>query len=224
MNFFDGFRTSHEIQKIEVIEYDELAKLVDQDALTEFRNRAMNPNHPVTRGTAQNPDIYFQTRESVNRFYDEIPEIVESYMAEITKLTGREYHCFDYYGATDADRIIVSMGSATDVIEETIDYLNANGNKVGLVKVRLYRPFSIEKLLKVIPETVKKIAVLDRTKEPGSIGEPLYLDIRSAYYGKENAPVIIGGRYGLGSKDPNPTHIAAVYANYARKILRMDLQ
>ncbi|MBB6624446.1 pyruvate:ferredoxin (flavodoxin) oxidoreductase [Clostridium gasigenes] len=217
MNFFDGFRTSHEIQKIEVIEYDELAALVDQDALTDFRSRAMNPNRPVTRGTAQNPDIYFQTRESVNRFYDEIPDIVESYMAEITKLTGREYHCFDYYGAKDADRIIVSMGSSTDVIEETIDYLNANGNKVGLVKVRLYRPFSIEKLLKVIPATVKSIAVLDRTKEPGSIGEPLYLDIRSAYYGRENAPVIIGGRYGLGSKDPNPTHIAGVYAELCKE-------
>ena len=211
MNFFDGFRTSHEIQKIEVIEYDELAGLIDQEALSNFRNKAMNPNHPVTRGTAQNPDIYFQTRESVNRFYDEVPDIVENYMAEITKITGREYHCFDYYGAKDADRIIVSMGSSIDVIEETIDYLNANGNKVGLVKVRLYRPFSLEKLLKVIPSTVKSIAVLDRTKEPGSIGEPLYLDIRSAFYGRENAPVIIGGRYGLGSKDPNPTHIAGVY-------------
>ena len=215
MNFFDGFRTSHEIQKIEVLEYDELAKLVDYDALDAFRRRALNPNHPVTRGTAQNPDIYFQTRESVNRFYEDIPEVVESYMAEITKLTGREYHCFDYYGAPDADRIIVTMGSSTDVAEETVDYLNAKGEKVGVVKVRLYRPFSIEKLLKVIPATVKSIAVLDRTKEPGSIGEPLYLDVKSAFYGRENAPVIVGGRYGLGSKDPNPSHIAAVYANLA---------
>lgn len=215
MNFFDGFRTSHEIQKIEVLEYDELAKLVDYDALDAFRRRALNPNHPVTRGTAQNPDIYFQTRESVNRFYEDIPEVVESYMAEITKLTGREYHCFDYYGAPDADRIIVTMGSSTDVAEETVDYLNAKGEKVGVVKVRLYRPFSIEKLLKVIPDTVKSIAVLDRTKEPGSIGEPLYLDVKSAFYGRENAPVIVGGRYGLGSKDPNPSHIAAVYANLA---------
>ncbi|MDU5105277.1 MULTISPECIES: pyruvate:ferredoxin (flavodoxin) oxidoreductase [unclassified Clostridium] len=213
MNFFDGFRTSHEIQKIEVLEYDELAKLVDYEALNGFRNRALNPNSPVTRGTAQNPDIYFQTRESVNRFYDDIPEVVESYMAEITKLTGREYHCFDYYGAPDADRIIVSMGSSTDVIEETVDYLNGRGEKVGLVKVRLFRPFSAERLLKVIPATVKSIAVLDRTKEPGSIGEPLYLDVKSAFYGRENAPVIVGGRYGLGSKDPNPSDIGAVFAN-----------
>ena len=213
MNFFDGFRTSHEIQKIEVLEYDELAKLVDYDALDAFRKRALNPNHPVTRGTAQNPDIYFQTRESVNRFYEDIPEVVESYMAEITKLTGREYHCFDYYGAPDADRVIITMGSSTDVVEETIDYLSAKGEKVGVVKVRLYRPFSGEKLLKAIPATVKSIAVLDRTKEPGSIGEPLYLDVKSVFYGRENAPVIVGGRYGLGSKDPNPSHIAAVYAN-----------
>ena len=148
MNFFDGFRTSHEIQKIEVLEYDELAKLVDHDALDAFRKRALNPNHPVTRGTAQNPDIYFQTRESVNRFYEDIPEVVESYMAEITKLTGREYHCFDYYGAPDADRIIITMGSSTDVAEETVDYLNAKGEKVGVVKVRLYRPFSTERLSK----------------------------------------------------------------------------
>ncbi|MGL5085834.1 MAG: pyruvate:ferredoxin (flavodoxin) oxidoreductase, partial [Clostridium sp.] len=217
INFFDGFRTSHEIQKIEVIEYDELATLVDEEALEEFRNRAMNPNKPVTRGTAQNPDIYFQTRESVNRFYDEVPDIVESYMAEITNITGREYHCFDYYGAPDADRIIVSMGSSTEVIEETIDYLNANGEKVGLVKIRLYRPFAVEKLLKVIPSTVKSIAVLDRTKEPGSLAEPLCLDIRSAFYGRTNAPVIIGGRYGLGSKDPNPTHIAGVYAELSKE-------
>ena len=215
-NFFDGFRTSHEIQKIEVLEYDELASLVDYDALKAFKANALNPNNPVTRGTAQNADIYFQERESVNKFYDAIPEIVEGYMAEITKLTGREYHCFDYYGAPDADRVIIAMGSATDVCEETIDYLNANGQKVGVVKVRLFRPFSVEKLLKVIPQTVKKIAVLDRTKEPGSIGEPLYLDVKSAFYGTENAPVIVGGRFGLGSKDPNPGHIAAVYANLAQ--------
>ena len=217
MNFFDGFRTSHEIQKIEVLEYDELAHLVDYDALEGFRRRALNPNNPVTRGTAQNPDIYFQTRESVNRFYEDIPEVVESYMAEITKLTGREYHCFDYYGAPDADRIIVSMGSSIDVIEETVDYLNGRGEKVGLVKVRLFRPFSAERLLKVIPATVKSIAVLDRTKEPGSIGEPLYLDVKSAFYGKENAPVIVGGRYGLGSKDPNPSDIGSVFANLSKE-------
>ncbi len=217
MNFFDGFRTSHEVQKIEVIEYDELAKLVDYDALEGFRRRALNPNNPVTRGTAQNPDIYFQTRESVNRFYEDIPEVVESYMAEITKLTGREYHCFDYYGAPDADRIIITMGSSIDVTEETVDFLNARGEKVGLVKVRLFRPFSKERLLKVIPSTVKAIAVLDRTKEPGSIGEPLYLDVKSAFYGRENAPVIVGGRYGLGSKDPNPSDIASVFANIAKE-------
>ncbi|OOM16300.1 pyruvate:ferredoxin (flavodoxin) oxidoreductase [Clostridium saccharobutylicum] len=215
-NFFDGFRTSHEIQKIEVLEYDELAKLLDWDAVKSFRERALNPNHPVTRGTAQNADIYFQERESVNKFYDELPETVESYMAEITKLTGREYHCFDYYGAPDADRVIVAMGSATDVCEETIDYLNANGQKVGVVKVRLFRPFSNEKLLAAIPKTAKKIAVLDRTKEPGSAGEPLYLDVRNAFYGQANAPLVIGGRFGLGSKDPNPGHIAAVYANLAQ--------
>ena len=213
MNFFDGFRTSHEIQKIEVIEQEELAKLVDYKAIDDFRKRALNPDHPVTRGTAQNPDIYFQTREAVNTYYDETPEIVEEYMSEITKLTGREYHCFDYYGAPDADRIIISMGSVNDVVEETVDYLNANKQKVGLVKVRLYRPFSIEKLLKVIPKTVQKIAVLDKTKEPGSIGEPLYLDIVRCFFGKSNAPVIVGGRFGLGSKDPTPVYIAAVFDN-----------
>ena len=213
MNFFDGFRTSHEIQKIEVIEYDELAKLVDYKAVDEFRKRALNPDHPVTRGTAQNPDIYFQTREAVNKYYDDIPEVVEHYMNQITKLTGRTYHCFDYYGAPDADRIIISMGSVNDVVEETVDFLNSNKQKVGLVKVRLYRPFSMERLLKAIPKTVRKIAVLDRTKEPGSIGEPLYLDVVRSFFGKENAPIIVGGRFGLGSKDPTPAHIAAVFDN-----------
>ncbi|MDR5587263.1 MULTISPECIES: pyruvate:ferredoxin (flavodoxin) oxidoreductase [Clostridium] len=213
VNFFDGFRTSHEIQKIEVIEQDELAKLVDYNAIDEFRKNALNPNHPVTRGTAQNPDIYFQTREAVNKSYDDIPYIVEEYMNEITKLTGREYHCFDYYGAKDADRIIISMGCVNDVIEETVDYLNNNKQKVGLVKVRLYRPFSVEKLLKSIPESVKKIAVLDKTKEPGSIGEPLYLDVVRSLYGKKDAPIVVGGRFGLGSKDPTPEHIAAVFDN-----------
>ena len=215
-NFFDGFRTSHEIQKIEVLDQEELKPLVDMEALQAFRDRALNPNHPVTRGTAQNPDIYFQEREAVNKFYNAVPDIVEGYMAEITKLTGREYHCFDYYGAADADRVIIAMGSCTDVCEETIDYLNANGQKVGVVKVRLYRPFDVARLRKAIPATVKKIAVLDKTKEPGCNGEPLYLDVMSAFYGVENAPVIVGGRYGLGSKDPNPGHIAAVYENLAK--------
>ena len=213
LNFFDGFRVSHELQKVEVIEQEELAKLIDYEALEDFRNSALNPNHPVTRGTAQNPDVYFQMAESINKYYEDIPDVVENYMSEITKLTGREYHCFDYYGAKDADRIIISMGAVSEVVEEVVDYLNKNGEKVGLVKVRLYRPFSVEKLLKAIPTSVKKIAVLDRTKEPGSIGEPLYLDIVKAYNGKENAPMIIGGRFGLGSKDPTPSDIAAVYKN-----------
>ncbi|SHI25214.1 pyruvate:ferredoxin (flavodoxin) oxidoreductase [Clostridium intestinale] len=216
LNFFDGFRTSHEIQKIEVLEYDELSKLVDWECVDSFKRRALNPDHPVTRGTAQNADIYFQEREVVNNYYNNLPDTVESYMAEITKLTGREYHCFDYYGAPDADRVIIAMGSATDVCEETIDYLTAKGEKVGLVKVRLFRPFSNERLLAAIPKTVKKIAVLDRTKEPGSAGEPLYLDVRNAFFGKDNAPLVVGGRFGLGSKDPNPAHIAAVYANLAK--------
>ncbi len=213
MNFFDGFRTSHEIQKIEVLEQEELAKLVDYKAIDDFRKRALNPDHPVTRGTAQNPDIYFQAREAVNQYYDNIPDIVEEYMSKITNLTGRSYHCFDYYGAADADRIIISMGAVNDVVEETVDYLNANKQKVGLVKVRLYRPFFIERLLKVIPKTVTKIAVLDRTKEPGSVGEPLYLDVVRSFFGKGNAPTIVGGRFGLGSKDPTPAHIAAVFDN-----------
>ena len=213
VNFFDGFRISHEIQKIEVLEYDELAKLVDYDALNNFRKNALNPDHPVTRGTAQNPDVYFQLTESLNKYYDDIPDIVEEYMSKITELTGREYHCFDYYGDKEADRILVAMGSVIEVAEETIDYLRSKGEKVGLIKVRLYRPFSIEKLLKVIPSTVKKIAVLDRTKEPGSIGEPLYLDIVRAVNEMENPPKVYGGRFGLGSKDPYPSHIAAVFDN-----------
>ena len=215
MNFFDGFRVSHEIQKIEVLEYEELANLLDYKALEEFRKNALNPSHPVTRGTAQNPDVYFQLCESLNKYYDYIPSIVEEYMGKITELTGREYHCFDYYGAEDADRIIISMGAINEVIEETIDYLRNKGEKVGLIKVRLYRPFSIERLLNCIPSTVKKIAVLDRTKEPGSIGEPLYLDILRAVNEMENPPKVIGGRFGLGSKDPYPSDIAAVYENLA---------
>ena len=213
VNFFDGFRTSREIQKVELLQYDELKELVDMEAVEEFRRRALNPNKPVTRGTAQNPDIYFQEREAVNKFYDAVPEIVESYMKEITKLTGREYNCFDYYGAADAERVIVAMGSVTDLIEETVDYLNAKGEKVGLIKVRLFRPFSNERLIKAMPKTVKKVAVLDRTKEPGAAGEPLYLEVKNAFYGLENAPVIVGGRFGLGSKDTVPADIVAVYEN-----------
>lgn len=213
LNFFDGFRTSHEVQKIEMLEYDEIAKLLDMDAVNAFRRRALNPDHPVTRGTAQNPDIYFQERESVNKYYEAIPELVESYMAEITKLTGREYHLFNYHGAPDAERMIIAMGSVCDAVEETVDYLTAKGEKVGLLTVHLYRPFSLEHFFKYIPKTVKKIAVLDRTKEPGSAGEPLYLDVRNAFYGKEEQPVIVGGRYGLGSKDTVPAHILPVFEN-----------
>jgi pyruvate-ferredoxin/flavodoxin oxidoreductase len=213
MNFFDGFRTSHEIQKIEVLDYADLDKLLDKEAVNAFRRRALNPDHPVVRGTAQNPDIYFQEREVSNKAYEALPEIVEQYMAEMSKLTGREYHLFNYYGAEDADRLIIAMGSACDAIEETVDYLNGKGEKVGLLTVHLYRPFSLAHFFKYIPKTVKKIAVLDRTKEPGCLAEPLYLDVKSAYYGKEFQPVIVGGRYGLGSKEVVPADIAAVYAN-----------
>ena len=214
LNFFDGFRTSHEVQKIEVMEYDDLAKLVDQDALAAFRRRALNPDHPVVRGTAQNPDIYFQEREISNEYYNAIPCLVEDYMAEIKKLTGREYHLFNYYGAADADRVIIAMGSVCPVIEETIDYLQSKGEKVGLLTVHLYRPFSLEHFFRYLPKTAKKIAVLDRTKEPGALGEPLYLDIKSAFYAnKEMQPTIVGGRYGLGSKDVVPSQILAVFEN-----------
>ncbi|NLZ48712.1 MAG: pyruvate:ferredoxin (flavodoxin) oxidoreductase [Clostridiales bacterium] len=213
LNFFDGFRTSHEVQKIEVLEYDELKELVDMDAVNAFRRRALNPEHPVTRGTAQNPDIYFQGREASNKFYQAIPEIVEDYMAKISKLTGREYHLFNYYGAEDAENIIIAMGSVCDTIRETVEYLNKKGEKVGVLVVHLYRPFSIEHFFKYIPKTVKKIAVLDRTKEPGSAGEPLYQDVRNAYYEKAEKPVIVGGRYGLGSKEVTPGSILAVFDN-----------
>ncbi|WP_073341923.1 pyruvate:ferredoxin (flavodoxin) oxidoreductase [Caldanaerobius fijiensis] len=217
LHFFDGFRTSHEVQKIEVIDYEDFAKLVDYDAIREFRKRALNPEHPVTRGTAQNPDIFFQNREASNRFYLAIPEIVENYMAEINKLTGREYHLFNYYGAPDADRVIVAMGSVCETIEETVDYLMSKGEKVGVLKVHLYRPFSVKHFLSAMPKTVKKIAVLDRTKEPGALGEPLYEDVCAAYYDVADKPVIVGGRYGLGSKDTTPGQIIAVYENLNAK-------
>ncbi|MDI9496845.1 MAG: pyruvate:ferredoxin (flavodoxin) oxidoreductase [Bacillota bacterium] len=213
VNFFDGFRTSHEIQKIETIDYADLAKLVDMDAVNEFRKRALNPEHPVTRGTAQNPDILFQAKEASNKFYDAVPDIVNDYMKEMTRLTGREYKPFVYYGAEDADRIIIAIGSVTQTAKEVVDYLNAKGEKVGIVIVHLYRPFSAKYFFDVMPKTVKKIAVLDRTKEPGSVGEPLYLDVKSLFYNKEDAPVIVGGRYGLGSKDTTPAQIFAVFNN-----------
>ena len=217
LNFFDGFRTSHEIQKIEAMDQEKIAALIDQDALAEFRNRALNPEHPVTRGTAQNPDIFFQAKEASNPFYDAVPDVVEAYMQEITKITGREYHPFTYYGAKDAENVIVAMGSVTETIREVIDYLNAQGHKYGLVSVHLYRPFATKYFFNVMPSTVKKITVLDRTKEQGANGEPLYLDIRDAFYGKENCPVIVGGRYGLGSKDVTPSQIIAVYKNMEMK-------
>ena len=215
VNFFDGFRTSHEIQKIEKLENDDLAPLIDQKALAEFRARALNPEHPVARGMAENPDHFFQHRESSNAFYDAVPAIVEEYMNEISKITGRPHGLFDYYGAPDAERVIIAMGSVTEAIRETIDYLAAKGEKVGLVSVHLYRPFSAKHFLAAVPATAKRIAVLDRTKEPGANGEPLYLDVKECFYGKENAPLIVGGRYGLGSKDTTPAQILAVYENLA---------
>lgn len=213
VHFFDGFRTSHEVQKVEALEYSDYAQLVDYDALNEFRNRALSPNHPVTRGTAQNPDIYFQGRESSNPFYQDLIPIVEEYFTKISQKTGRKYELFDYYGARDAEYIIIAMGSVTQAIEETIDYHNKKGEKYGLVKVHLFRPFSTTHLLNCIPKTAKKIAVLDRTKEPGAIGEPLYVDVCTSYSKMEKSPFIVGGRYGLGSKDTTPSDITAVYDN-----------
>ncbi|MFV0291177.1 MAG: pyruvate:ferredoxin (flavodoxin) oxidoreductase [Mangrovibacterium sp.] len=215
MSFFDGFRTSHEIQKIEAISMEEMRPLVDMSLIEDFRNRALNPEHPVTRGTAQNPDIFFQTKEVSNKFYDAVPAIVDDYMQKITAITGREYHPFTYYGAADAENIIIAMGSVTETIKETIDYLAGQGKKVGLMSVHLYRPFSAKYFMNALPKSVKRISVLDRTKEPGANGEPLYLDVRELFYGKENAPLVIGGRYGLGSKDTTPSQILSVYENLA---------
>ena len=213
LNFFDGFRTSHEIQKIEMLENEDLAPLIDQKALSEFRARALNPEKPVARGMAENPDHFFQHRESCNNFYNEVPAIVEEYMNEISKITGRKYGLFNYYGAEDAERVIIAMGSVTEAAREAIDYLTAQGEKVGLVSVHLYRPFSAKHFLAAVPKTAKRIAVLDRTKEPGATGEPLYLDVKDCFYGVENAPVIVGGRYGLGSKDTTPAQILSVFEN-----------
>jgi pyruvate-ferredoxin/flavodoxin oxidoreductase len=229
IHFFDGFRTSHELQKIEVISYEDIAGLVDYRAIDSFRNRSLNPMRPVARGTTQNPDIYFQQRESANPFYQLVPDIVEAYMDQLNSLTGRSYRLFDYYGATDAESVVIAMGSVCDTIHETVDYLNGKGEKVGVVKVRLYRPFSERHLLKALPKTVRRIAVLDRTKEPGAPGEPLYLDVVKAlknchdyirtFDPGDNEPdtfrsvTIVGGRYGLSSKDTRPSHIASVFAN-----------
>ncbi len=213
LHFFDGFRTSAEIQKAEALDYSDYEKILDKKALDEFRNRALSPENPVTRGTAQNPDIFFQAKEASNKFYDAVPDAVEECMKEMKKLTGREYHPFDFYGAPDAENIIIAMGSVTDLLKPVIDFLVKKGEKVGMIAVHLYRPFSEKYFFKVLPSTVKKIAVLDRTKEPGSPGEPLYLDIKNLFYGKEKSPVIVGGIYGLSSKDTTPEQVIAVFEN-----------
>ena len=215
VHFFDGFRTSHEIQKVEMMDAASLTAMFDREALAAFRNRALNPEHPVSRGTAQNPDIYFQTREAANKFYDAVPEMVAEAMEQISTITGREYKPFVYYGAEDADRVVIAMGSVTETLKETADYLNARGEKVGVVTVHLYRPFSAKYLFNVLPKSAKNICVLDRTKEPGANGEPLYLDIVDAFYSEGVEAKIIGGRYGLSSKDTTPAQMLAVYENMA---------
>ena len=215
LHFFDGFRTSHEIQKIELIDEAALKDMVSTKSLAKFRSKALSPDAPVTRGTAQNGDVYFQAREACNQYYDAVPDVVARYMGEISEVTGREYRPFDYYGDAEAENVIVAMGSVTETIKETIDYLAAQGKKVGLMIVRLYRPFSAKYFMKALPKSVKRIAVLDRTKEPGALGEPLFLDIKTLFQGVENAPLVIGGRYGLSSKDTTPAQIVSVYENLA---------
>ena len=215
INFFDGFRTSHEYQKIEVVDQEDVRPLLNQQALSEFRAHALSPEHPVARGMAENPETFFAHRESCNAYYEAVPAIVEKYMEEMSKITGREYKLFSYYGAADADRVIIAMGSVTEAAREAIDHLNANGQKVGMVSVHLYRPFSAKHLLAAIPQTCKRIAVLDRTKEPGAVGEPLFLDVKEAFYDAANRPLIVGGRYGLGSCDTTPTMIISVFDNLA---------
>ncbi len=213
INFFDGFRTSHEYHKIEMLQDEDILPLVDMDDIKRFRDRAMSPERPVTRGTAENPETFFTHREASNAYYNNVPEVVEELLGKISTITGREYHLFSYYGAKDADRMIILMGSATEAAREAIDYLNKNGEKVGMISVHLYRPFSVKHLLAAVPKTVKRIAVLDRTKEPGAEGEPLYLDVKSAYYDVEDKPLIVGGRYGLGSHDTTPAQIISVFNN-----------
>ncbi|MBQ3186101.1 MAG: pyruvate:ferredoxin (flavodoxin) oxidoreductase [Alistipes sp.] len=213
LHFFDGFRTSHEIQKIELIDEAKLTAMLDREALKKFRAAALNPEHPVTRGTAQNPDIYFQAREACNKFYDAVPDMVAETMKEISAITGREYAPFVYYGDPEAENVVVAMGSVTETIKETIDYLRKQGKKVGLITVHLYRPFSEKYFFNVVPASVKKVCVLDRTKEPGAEGEPLYMDVKSMFYGKKIQPQIIGGRYGLSSKDTTPAQMLAVFEN-----------
>ena len=213
LHFFDGFRTSHEIQKIELIDPAALKEMVSTKSLAKFRAKALSPDAPVTRGTAQNADVYFQAREACNQYYDAVPDVVARYMGEISEATGRNYRPFDYYGAEDAENVIVAMGSVTETIKETIDYLATQGKKVGVMIVRLYRPFSAKYFMKALPQSVKRVAVLDRTKEPGSLGEPLFLDIKALFQGMENAPLVVGGRYGLSSKDTTPAQIVSVYEN-----------
>ena len=217
VHFFDGFRTSHEIQKIELIDEEKLKDMISEKALAAFRKRALNPEAPVTRGTAQNPDVFFQNTEARNKYYDAVDDIVARYMGEISELTGRDYRPFDYYGAPDAENIIIAMGSVTETIKGVVDYLNAQGKKVGVMIVRLYRPFSAKYFFKALPESVKKIAVLDRSKESGALGEALYVDIKALFQGNEKTPVIVGGRYGLSSKDTTPAQILAVYENLEAK-------
>ncbi len=215
IHFFDGFRTSHELQKIEVIDLDAVTKLVDRDALEAWRASAMNPDHPVIRTTVQGPDVYFQNAEANNPQYDALPNVVEGYLKELSRITGREYHLFDYYGAPDAERVIVAMGSVSETAREVVDYLTARGEKVGYLQIHLYRPFSAAHFLQALPPTVKKLSVLDRSREPGSLGEPVYLDVVAAYANRKDAPVIYGGRYGLSSKDVDPAQIKAVFDNMA---------
>jgi len=213
LHFFDGFRTSHEIQKVEALDTEDFRDLIDWDAVQAFRDKALNPEKPITRGTAQNPDIFFQAKEAVNPFYEHLDDVVAEEMEKVSKLTGRDYKPFNYYGAPDATSIIIAMGSVTETIEETIDLLMAKGEKVGLINVHLYRPFSAKYLLNVLPKTVESITVLDRTKEPGANGEPLYLDVKEVFYDLEKRPTILGGRYGLSSKDTTPAQIISVYEN-----------
>ncbi|UCF55790.1 MAG: pyruvate:ferredoxin (flavodoxin) oxidoreductase, partial [Deltaproteobacteria bacterium] len=213
VHFFDGFRTSMEIQKIELIDYEDMGRLVDWEAIDDFRSRCMNPEYPQLRGTAQNPDIFFQNREAANPYYGSIPHIVQEEMQKVSTLVGRSYNLFDYVGDPEADRIIISMASSCDVIEETVNYLNGVGERVGLIKVRLYHPFSREHFLRALPATARRIAVMDRTKEPGALGDPLYLDVCTVFQEKGENPIIVGGRYGLGSKDFTPTMVKAVFDN-----------